>query len=148
MPIDLGIGYDDAKKESGFEPLPAGTYAFMVESIEEGHTGELSKTPNRPKWTWRLKVVGGEHDGRTLLYTTVFPWSNPMTGQRDVSGLGLLVAIAAGIGAMWEGTILPDKETFYGRSGFMRVGTKMRRKADPMDADVVDNTIKIVVAKR
>ncbi|MCZ7405408.1 MAG: DUF669 domain-containing protein [Candidatus Methanoperedens sp.] len=142
MPIDLGLEYDAAEKESKMEPVIPGTYEFMVDRIDEGNTKD-----GRPQWTWWLKIVNNPtYPNRVLPYNTVFPWIDPATGQRDTKGIGLLVAVGDGIGSKWVGTILPDKETFYGKGGFVRVG--LRQYVDAMGEKQTGNQLRIVTSKR
>lgn len=140
MPIDLGIDYDAAEKESRPPIIVDGTYEFLVDHIDEGNTLE-----GRPSWTVWLKIVNKpEYPNRLVPYRIYFPWTDPANGQPDRSGLYLLVNFIDGIGERWTGTILPDKEVFYGKGGFMRIGHRPNRQ----DPEVNENTVAVVRAKR
>ena len=133
--IDLGIGYNQAKKDSSIAPVPANMYSFVVEEITLGES-----QAGRPKMTWWLRIENNpEFEGRRLPYNVSLPWVDPATGIHTTAGIGFLVDIIEAIGASWgEDGTLPDVETFYGMRGFMRVGQKPR-KGEP---ETIDNTIK------
>jgi Protein of unknown function (DUF669) len=62
--VDLG-GVD----ENGQYPvIPKGDYVATVDEVEYG----ISQSKGNKMWTWRFKIEGGDHDGRTLFYHTTF----------------------------------------------------------------------------
>jgi len=114
-PVDLGISYDEAEKESGFEPLPVKDYDFQ---ITEANPDETSK--GRPMLVWRLEVINDpELHGRSWLYNTPLPWTDPETQQFTSKGIGLLYALCEGVGRPWEGSNL-DENSMIGLQGKLR----------------------------
>lgn len=49
-----------------FEPLPGGDYPIVVDHVEVRY----GKDSGQPYLNWELKISEGEHEGRTLFYTT------------------------------------------------------------------------------
>jgi len=146
MTIDLGISFDQAEKDSRPQPIADGTYEFIIHRIDE-----ISSRDNRPGWRWYLTIINRpDIVNRSLIYNTYFPWTPPGSTEKDASGLGMLVTILDGIGAKWNGTILPEKETFYGKTGVMKVGQRIRKMnpADPDEEGVPENTVRIVTKRR
>ena len=62
--VDLSGVDDDGRPEA----MPRGIYDAVVDDLTFDH----SQSSGNPMWTWILKVEGGEYDGRTLYYHTVF----------------------------------------------------------------------------
>jgi hypothetical protein len=143
MPIDLGIGQEQAQAESKPKPVPVATYEFVVAEIRE-----VTTQAGRPGWNWFLRVVNhpDQHD-RIVFYRTYFPWVDPMDGQVKKDDLWKLTNIIDGTNSwdLWSSSgQLADKESFYGRTGFMKV-TQQARKDDP---ETIDNVANIVVKKK
>jgi len=114
-PVDLGISYDEAEKESGFEPLPVRDYEFQVAEVGDDPTNK-----GRPMFTWRLEVINDvEFHGRSFLYSTPLPWNNPDTQEWDTGGIGLLYALCEGVGRPWEGKQF-DEKGMIGMRGKLR----------------------------
>ena len=59
------ISIDFSNVKSGFEPIPEGTYNAVVVEVEP-RTSQAGK----PYLNWKLRLQGGEYDGRTVFYTT------------------------------------------------------------------------------
>jgi len=138
-PIELGIGWGEMEKESRGKPLPDGTYEFIVNRIDESETAA-----GRPRWIWYLQVINHPSlNGRTVRYGTPLPWVDH-SGQKDASGVAFLFRILNGIGKQIMGTQLPDKESFYGAGGFMKV----KGVPDRNDPDVIYNEAAIVQPKK
>ena len=149
--IDLEIGQEGitpewADKAARIPPIPAATYEFALDRIDEGNTMD-----GRPRWGVYLRVINDpKYPNRTLYYGCVLPWINPSTGQWDVSGIGFLTNLKDGVGVPWQGDLRsPEVQQNYkmalgGAVGFMRVGQRPNRD----DPSVMDNTVRIVVAKR
>src|SRR5689334_23222233 len=54
-----------------FEPYPAGLYTLRVVSIEVVPKPEqFAKVPGEAQWKWKWAIVGGEHDGETVMLWT------------------------------------------------------------------------------
>lgn len=62
--VDLSGVDEDGRPEA----LPRGIYDAIVDDLTFDH----SQASGNPMWTWVLKIEGGEFDGRTLYYHTVF----------------------------------------------------------------------------
>ena len=141
-----GITPDVLTKLSRVPPLPAKTYEFMVDDVTDGNTQE-----GRPKWTVWLKVMNDPtYPTARLPYNCNLPWMNPSTGAWDVSGGFALVDLMNGTGKTWLGDIRKEdvqtsyKQLLKGATGFMRVG----QRANRLDPQVMENTVRIVAAKR
>lgn len=117
MAIDLGIGFDDAKKAAELPVDVGGPYEFVLDEITDTQTNE-----GRDGWTFWLKVVNNpKYPNVRVPYNTYFPWTNPSTGMRDDGGLTFLTNMFLGIGAAWQGTVLPEKAELLGKTGFFRI---------------------------
>jgi len=129
MPIiDLGVDFTNVQDMDTFEPLPNGTYDFIVSSCEEKIAAS-----GRPMLKWILSV---NHDGkeRKLFYNTVLPWEKD--GELVTSGLGMLVGLSKALGKPWTGRKL-STEDYLGLAGVAEVNQKPKqaKQADGSYAD-------------
>lgn len=81
---------DFTKISSSYEILPEGTYRFMVDEIEAGKT----KTAGLDQLIFKLKVVGGEHDGKPFSDFCVLKTNK---GEANTIGLGRVKGYAEAI---------------------------------------------------
>ena len=65
---NLVVDLEDVNEDVQYEAIPPGIYDAVVDEVEFTH----SQRSGNPMWTWRFRIVGGEYDGRTLFYHTVF----------------------------------------------------------------------------
>lgn len=140
MTIDLGIDFEQAEKESRPPLIPDGKYEFLVQDIQE-----VTTQAGRPSLRWWLQIINRpDVVNRRLPYNTPLPWIDPSSKERDASGLGLLVGVIDAIGARWSGTTLPDKETFFGRTGVMTVSQRPNRN----DPEQLENQVRMVSKRK
>lgn len=143
MAIDVGIDYSGAVKDVLPELISDGEVVeFSVMGVDEGETGQYSKTPGRPKLTWKLQVIN--HDkftGRYLPWvTTVLPFVDA-DGKPVTSGLFVLMGLLKSIGKKWEGTSI-DGSDFVGYEGKAIIGQEEYRGEDPDLKGTYVNTVK------
>lgn len=116
--IDLGVNFEDVKDLDVFEPLPEGTYEFIVGSVE-------SKTAasGRPmlKWTLNINYEGKEH---RLFMNTVLPWFH--NGEMDAGGVFMLVGLTKALGRPWTGQQMVT-EDYIGLPGVAEVVQKPKQ---------------------
>lgn len=120
--VDLGVDYDDVQHEDEYPTVPGGSYPFEIRKVEQTETQN-----GRPQFTWQL-VVERPDDGRQVVIThrTVLPWNNPVTGELDVSGVGMLVAVTKAVGILWQGEGI-DTDAYIGAQGVVKLRLKNRR---------------------
>ena len=125
--FELGVPYSEVENSDLFEPMPAGTYEFQVLESTFGDTAA-----GRPMFKWVLGIINNEeYKGRQLFYNTPMPWNNPNTGQKDISGIGLLVALMKSLRQTWEGGTFTS-ETYVGLSGKVEVKQKQKMELGPV----------------
>jgi len=70
--IDLSsLQVNLADVDSGFEPIPAGSYPCKVTDIELTKTSAQAKNPDVPMIKFELTVQGGDYDGRKVFTNAV-----------------------------------------------------------------------------
>jgi len=67
---------------SDFTPLPAAWYDVEIDEVEEKESTS-AKNPGKPMYKYKLKVVGGDHDGR-ILFVTACLWNEAIFTQVDI----------------------------------------------------------------
>ena len=126
--IDLGVDYSDVQDMDVFEPLPNGTYDFIVKSVEE-----KTAASGRPMLKWVFAV---NHEGKDyqLFYNTVLPWYHD--GELDMGGVAMLVGTTKALGKPWTGQQL-NTEDYIGAAGAAEVYQKPKqvKQADGSYAD-------------
>jgi len=151
--IDLGLNQDQMEHLSRPPLVPDGSYEFTVDHIDELNLNP-DGTPDglaRPRLVWWLRVINRPDINRMVRYSTPLPWKDPKTGEIITSGIGFLNDILSGINVQLSGTKLAPKETYYGRTGIMKLGQKIRAKvnpADPEEEEVIDQSVRIVTKRR
>jgi hypothetical protein len=140
MPIDLGMGFEEAKKATQMT-LPDGTHHFVIGKVETKY-GQKARVKEGSKYlNWWLKL----DDGKTGFYITMITDAD---GQRDMMGYGNLVNLVVGVGRGWSGTEF-DEYSLVGAEGFLNV-TKVPRKengqpvTDEDGKPVMQDRIKII----
>jgi len=128
--IDLRIDFSDVENEDSFEPIPVGTYDFIVKSAES----VIAKS-GRPMIKWQLGIA---HDGaeRTIFYNSVLP--HVVDGQMITSGVGMLVSVCKAVGQPWTGSSL-NTEDYIGRAGRAEIIQKPKQVQNN-EGDWVDDT--------
>jgi hypothetical protein len=71
-----------ANGSSDFKPLPAAWYDVEIDEVEEKESTS-TKNPGKPMYKYKLKVVGGDHDGR-ILFVTACLWQEAIYTQVDI----------------------------------------------------------------
>lgn len=126
--IDLGVDFADVKDLDTFDPLPNGTYDFIVKSVEP-----KTAASGRPMLKWVFSVT---HEGKPyqLFYHTVLPWYHD--GEMDMNGVGMLVSTTKALGRPWTGQQLVTEE-YLGLAGACEVvqKTKQTKQLDGSYAD-------------
>jgi len=123
MPVvDLNVDFETIKDADVFEPLPDGTYEFMVASCE----AKTAKS-GRPmlKWTFRVLHEGKQHN---LFYNTVLPYMNK--GELDLGGVGMLVAVCKALGKPWTGSAI-NTDDYLGSTGMAEIYQKPKQSLQP-----------------
>ena len=120
--IDLGVDFTDVKDMDVFEPLPNGTYDFIVASVEP-----KKSAAGRPmiKWTFKVNHEGKEYK---LFYNTVLPYFHD--NEWDMGGVGMLVSTTKALGKPWTGQTL-ETEDYIGLSGACEVMQKPKQVKQP-----------------
>ena len=146
-PIDIGIGFDDLEKLAKPPLVNDGTYATVVEKVEDSPV----KQSGRPQWKITLKIVNRvepELQNKFLFIYAQLPWIDPATQQWDYSNTFTIVNLISGTGMQVQGTQIPDKELFQGRPLVVKT-TKVIRKGTENDPDPTwDNRVSIVTKKK
>lgn len=107
--LDLGFTYEEAKKETNFEPIEEGTYEVQVQSIEQ----RVGTESGRPYLNVMLSIINHpRHTNRKLFYTVPLDGS-PLSKRK-------LVSLVSGVGATWTGTSF-DEQSIVGLSGRAKV---------------------------
>lgn len=134
--IDLGIEFEDVKDEDKFDPMPAAAFEFQILAQESRETGA-----GRPTINWTLGVINhSEYVGRQVFYNTPLPWDKD--GQRDISGIGFLVALAKAVGREWSGgKIVPEE--YVGLVGEVIWKQKPKQELNP-ETGKYENTDEII----
>lgn len=71
-----------AEGTTTFKPLPADWYHVEVEDVEERES-KSAKNAGKPMYNYKLKVVGGDYDGRKLFLTACL-WKEAIFTQVDI----------------------------------------------------------------
>jgi hypothetical protein len=122
--IDIGLNFEEAQKESGFQPIPEDDYKAQVIEGVIVRTGPLSKTPGRPMVKWTLEVIEHpDYKGRKLFYNTLLPMIDQSTGELIKTGLGFLVSFCEATGIHWDGGRF-DTSAYLGSQIVIRVGLR------------------------
>ena len=117
MTIDLGLSYEEAGEAAQFVVLPVADYDFQVEDVEEEQTQE-----GRPMFVWNLRIINHPDpnlNGTPLFYRTPLTYMGP-AGVPVTKGIGLLYALAHGVGYKWEGTAF-DEAALRGKTGRLAI---------------------------
>jgi hypothetical protein len=76
-----------------FKALPAGWYHVEIEEVEERES-KSAKNAGKPMYNYKMKVVGGDHDGRKFFVTACL-WKEAIFTQVDIQkALGIPLAEA------------------------------------------------------
>lgn len=147
MPIDIGIGFEDLEKLARPPLVGDGTYETIVEKVDDSPVQQTG----RPQWRVTLKIVNRfepEFQNRFLFIYAQLPWIDPDTKQWDYSNTFTLVNILNGTGTQVQGTMLPDKEVFQGKSLVVKVSKQIRKGTEHDPEPTWDNRVQIVTKKR
>lgn len=142
--IDLGLEFGEVKDEDKFDPMPLATYEFQILSYEMRET-QSGKNAGRPGISWVLAVINhSEFTGRQVFYNTPLPWEKD--GQRDISGIGFLVALAKAVKREWTGGKITPEE-YVGLIGEVALKQKAKQELNPEtqkyeDTDEIINVVK------
>lgn len=129
--INLGVDYADVQALDEWIVVPGGTYQFTVSSISE-----KKSSAGRPMLNWRIEVIDpGTTKPVGVFYNTVLPWMD--SGELNVKGCGMLVAIAKAVGKPWTGQSL-NTEDYIGRAGTVKLKVTRMQKKDASGAYVDD----------
>lgn len=122
MPLfDLGVVFTEVEDEDKFEAMPNATYDFQIVSAEPKETGE-----GRPTINWTLGIINNpEYIGRKVFYNTPMPWMKD--GQKDISGIGFLVALVKAVRHPWDGSNFPSEE-YIGLTGQTELKQKPKQE--------------------
>jgi len=150
-PIDLGIGFEELERMAKPPLFPDGSYEFVVEKVDDSPV-QQSK---RPQWRFQLRPVNrpdlesdSKYKGRSLFYYAQLPWIDPDTGRWDYTNTFSLVAIINGTGMQVQGTSIPDKEVFQGKTGVMKLGHRTRKGTEGDPEPTIDQAVSIVTKRK
>jgi hypothetical protein len=140
-PISLGIDFSELEQLAKPPLVPDGTYEGTVEEIKETNWAS-----GRPAWFVRIRILNRPDIKNPLVSQSVgLPWQDPAQGgQWDYSNTFSLVNLINGVHMQVAGKNIPDKESFYGKSGIIKVGHKPRKD----DPEQIDQTVNWVVPRK
>lgn len=73
---------EDVATGGTFAPLPKDWYHVEIEDVEEKES-KSTKNLGKPMFNYKLKVIGGDFDGRKLFFQSCL-WTEAIFTQRDV----------------------------------------------------------------
>ena len=73
---------EDVATGGTFAPLPKDWYHVEIEDVEEKES-KSTKNLGKPMYNYKLKVIGGDYDGRKLFFQSCL-WTEAIFTQRDV----------------------------------------------------------------
>ena len=73
---------EDVATGGAFTPLPKDWYHVEIEDVEEKES-KSAKNLGKPMYNFKLKVIGGDFDGRKLFFQSCL-WTEAIFTQRDV----------------------------------------------------------------
>ena len=124
--FEVGVDFSEVENTDTFEPMPVATYEFQILEANPKTTEK-----GRDMISWVLGIINHEEfNGRQVFYNTPMPWTNPTTGQRDISGISFLVGLCKGVGQSWDGGTFVS-EPLVGLTGMVEL--KQRQKKEKQD---------------
>jgi hypothetical protein len=111
---------EDVATGGAFEPLPKGWYHVEIEDVEEV-ASKSAKNLGKPMYKYKLKVVGGDFDGRKL-FPQACLWPEAIFTQRDIQA-----ALGIELGESKNGKrtfLIADEDDLIGKELKVRVIVK------------------------
>lgn len=130
---------------SDFAPIPAGWYKVEIEEVEEKEA-KSEKNLGKPMYNYKLKVVGGDHDGR-MLFVTACLWKEAIFTQVNIQkAVGIAPAEAVNGKVPFA---IADEDDLIGKEMLVRVIQKDKYtkpgedpETNPDGSLVQDNEVK------
>lgn len=120
---------------SDFAPLPAAWYKVEIEDVEEKES-KSSKNLGKPMYKYKLKVVGGDHDGR-MLFVQACLWKEAIFTQVNIQkAVGIAPAEPVNGKVPF---IIADEDDLIGKEMLVRVIQKDKYVAEGEDPEVDEN---------
>ena len=138
---------EDVATGGTFAPLPKDWYHVEIEDVEEKES-KSAKNLGKPMYNFKLKVIGGDFDGRKLFFQSCL-WAEAIFTQRDLQAAIGYKSLSEPDGTGKRKFITADEDELIGKElkvyvivkpKYVKPGEEAEKNAD--GTPVEDNEVK------